>query len=52
MGMRSKNYEIEKAWSAFRTWTEKDPNIELVWLDKYGYGEAHQSGSGAADSGA
>ena len=35
--MRSKNYEIEKVWSAFRIWTEKDPNIELMWVDKYGY---------------
>lgn len=37
MRVRSKNFEVEKVWSAFRIWTEKDPNIELMWVDKYGY---------------
>ena len=37
MGMCSKNFEIEKVWSAFQAWTERDTHIELIWIEKYGY---------------
>ena len=35
--MCSRNLEIEKVWSAFRAWTERDAHIELIWIEKYGY---------------